>query len=221
MARRKLKKFADIAQRKNVIEPDKDIYEKVKGRWNELVFDNTQPITLELACGRGEYTVGLARKFSDRNFVGIDVKGDRIWKGSGIAEEEGLTNAAFLRTHLLELHNFFEKGETDEIWITFPDPRPRDRDEKRRVTHNRFLDIYKSIIADNGTVRLKTDNTGLFEYTLETLEGRDDIADLHHTFDLYHSEYIDECHDIRTRYEQKFSAEGHDIKYLRFKFKMM
>ncbi|MEQ8474890.1 tRNA (guanosine(46)-N7)-methyltransferase TrmB [Fulvivirga sp.] len=218
MSRGKLKRFAEIAERANVIEPSKAIYEHVKGNWHKDVFINDNPITLELACGRGEYTIGLGRLFPNNNHIGIDIKGDRIWKGSAIAEEEGLENVAFLRTHLLELNNFFEPGEVNEIWITFPDPRPRDRDEKRRVTHSRFLDIYKSIISKNGIVRLKTDNTGLFDYTLEVLKSREDIKDLHFTHDLYHSEYVSECHDIRTRYEQKFSAEGHDIKYLRFAF---
>ena len=218
MSRGKLQRFVDIAERSNVIEPSKAIYEKVKSNWRTEVFKNSNPITLELACGRGEYTIGLGRLFSNKNHIGIDIKGDRIWKGSGIAIEEGLNNVAFLRTHLLELKNFFEIGEVDEIWITFPDPRPRDRDEKRRVTHHRFLDIYKTIIAKDGIVRLKTDNTDLFDYTLEALKLRSDIKDLHYTHDLYHSEYVGECHDIRTKYEQKFSAEGHDIKYLRFMF---
>ncbi|MTI38473.1 tRNA (guanosine(46)-N7)-methyltransferase TrmB [Fulvivirga lutimaris] len=218
MSRGKLKRFAEIAERANVIEPSKVIYEKVKGNWHNEVFQNNNPITLELACGRGEYTVGLGRLFPNSNHIGIDIKGDRIWKGSAIAEEEGLENVAFLRTHLLELNNFFEPGEVDEIWITFPDPRPRDRDEKRRVTHSRFINIYKSIVSKEGIIRLKTDNTGLFDYTLEALKLRDDIKDLHFTHDLYHSEYVHECHDIRTRYEQKFGAEGHDIKYLRFTF---
>ncbi len=218
MSRRKLKKFAEVAERKNVVEPSKAIYEAIKGNWHTQIFANNNPITLELACGRGEYTIGLAKLFPERNHIGIDIKGDRIWKGSGIAMEEGLENVAFLRTHLLELNNFFEKGEPNEIWITFPDPRPKDRDEKRRVTHARYLDIYKSVLAAGGWVRLKTDNTGLFEYTLEVLKERKDITDLSYTFDLYHSEFLSECHDIRTRYEQKFSAEGHDIKYLKFKF---
>ncbi|MEQ8927372.1 MAG: tRNA (guanosine(46)-N7)-methyltransferase TrmB [Fulvivirga sp.] len=218
MGRRKLKKFAEIAERPNVVEPSKEVYEKVKGKWNELIFKNNQPITLELACGRGEYSIGLGRLFPERNHIGIDIKGDRIWKGSGIALEEGLTNVAFLRTHMLELTNFFEKNEVNEIWITFPDPRPRDRDEKRRVTHDRFLDIYKSIVKKDAIIRLKTDNTGLFEYSLELLKNRADIKDLIYTFDLYHSELKPECHDIRTRYEKKFSEEGHDIKYLRFCF---
>lgn len=219
MGRSKLRKFEQIAERSNVIEPSKDIYESIKGHWCKEVFENNLPITLELACGRGEYSIGLAHKFPERNHIGVDIKGDRIWKGSGIAIEDKLTNVAFLRTHLLELNNFFDPGEVDEIWITFPDPRPRDRDEKRRVVHSRFLDIYKSIISASGIVRLKTDNTGLFEYALEALKSRTDVIDLQFTFDLYHSEYVEECHDIRTRYEKKFSAEGHDIKYLRFQFK--
>ncbi len=218
MGRSKLKKFSDIAERSNVIEPSKGIYEHVKGQWHSEVFKNKNPITLELACGRGEYSIGLAKKFLNRNYIGIDIKGDRIWKGSSIALEEGLTNVVFLRTHLLELSNFFEDQEVNEIWITFPDPRPRDRDEKRRVTHNRFLDIYKNLIQPSSILRLKTDNTGLFEYSIDVLKSRSDVKDLHYTFDLYHSEFKDECHDIRTRYEKKFSAEGHDIKYLRFQF---
>jgi tRNA (guanine-N7-)-methyltransferase len=216
--RDKTKRFADIEAWPNVIEPSKAIYEHVKGNWHEDVFKNNQPITLELACGRGEYTVGLSRLFPDKNHIGIDIKGDRIWKGSGIAMEENLSNAAFLRAHLLEMNNFFDKGEVSDIWITFPDPRPRDRDEKRRVTHPRFLEIYKNMVAIDATIRLKTDNTGLFEYTLEVLKSRDDIKDLQYTFDLYYSEFKEECHDIRTRYEQKFNAEGHDIKYLKFRF---
>lgn len=218
MSRRKLKKFADVAQRHNVIEPGKPLYDRVKGNWNARVFNNANPIVAELACGRGEYTVGLARKFADINYIGIDMKGDRLWKGSGIALEEGLDNATFLRTNLLELAAFFEPGEVSGIWITFPDPRPRDRDEKRRVTHSRFLTIYKQIIRPGGIIRLKTDNTGLFEYTLEVLRAREDITDLHYTFDLYRSAYEAECQGIRTRYENKFGEAGHPIKYLRFAF---
>ncbi|MEM9859256.1 MAG: tRNA (guanosine(46)-N7)-methyltransferase TrmB [Bacteroidota bacterium] len=217
MARGKLKRFAENMSRHNVIEKGKPLFETVKGNWNKH-FQNEQPITLELACGKGEYTIGLARKFPERNFIGIDIKGDRIWKGAGIALEEGLDNVAFLRTHLLELEHFFENGEVNEIWITFPDPRPKDRDEKRRVTHTRYFDLYKKILNRNGWLRLKTDNTGLFDYSLEVLKTRKDIADLEYTYDLYHSEFRAECHEIRTKYEEKFSAEGHDIKYLKFRF---
>lgn len=217
MARGKLKRFAENMARHNVLEPGKPIYENIKGKWNNH-FGNNNPITLELTCGRGEYTIGLARLFPDHNHIGIDIKGDRIWKGAGIALEEKLDNVAFLRTHLLELEYFFETEEVSEIWITFPDPRPKDRDEKRRVTHNRYFDIYKKVLVPEGWLRLKTDNTGLFEYTLEVLKERNDILDLEYTFDLYHSDLRPECHEIRTKYEEKFSSEGHDIKYLKFRF---
>lgn len=200
-----------------MIEPGKPLFDSIKGNWNKH-FGNENPTTLELTCGRGEYTIGLARLFPNRNYVGIDVKGDRIWKGAGIALEESLDNVAFLRVHLLELVKFFQPREVDEIWITFPDPRPKDRDEKRRVTHTRYFDIYKSILNREGWIRLKTDNTGLFQYSLEVLNSRKDIIDLQYTFDLYHSNLRQECHEIRTKYEEKFSSEGHDIKYLKFRF---
>lgn len=218
MSRGKLKRFAENALRDNIIEPGKPKFEAIKGHWCEH-FGNNNPLVLELACGRGEYTVGLARLHPDRNHIGIDIKGDRIWKGSSIALDEGLANAAFLRTHILELEHFFHAGEVAEIWITFPDPRPRDRDEKRRVTHTRYLDIYKYLLDEEGWLRLKTDNSSLFEYTLEVIGNRTDIKDLKYTFDLYHSELRPECYEIRTRYEQKFNEQGHDIKYLKFRFK--
>jgi len=218
MSRRKLAKFEANKHRSNVIEPGKELFETIRGRWNEIYFPVSNPITLELACGRGEYTVGMARKFPDRNFIGVDIKGDRIWKGSGWALDEGLDNVAFLRINILSLADFFDPGEVDEIWITFPDPRPKDRDEKRRLTHSRYLDVYKPLISISGYVNLKTDNTALFNYTLEVLNERSDIRDLAYTADLYHSDLRPMCHEIRTRYEEKFSAEGHDIKYLRFRF---
>lgn len=216
--RGKLRCFVENETRDNVIQPGKDIYEKIKGKWHSDYFKNQNSIALELACGRGEYTIGMARMFKDRNFIGVDIKGDRIWKGSGFAIEEGHDHVAFLRTEILLLEKFFEPEEVSEIWITFPDPRPRDRDEKRRLTSPRYLDIYKRLIKPDGTIRLKTDNTELFEFTLETLKERKDIDQLKYTFDLYHSELKPECHDIRTRYEQKYNSQGHDIKYLRFKF---
>jgi len=218
MSRAKLKRYSEIWERDNVLEPGKDKYEKIKGKWNTYFFDRSQPITLELACGRGEYTVGLARKCPQRNFVGVDIKGDRIWKGSGIALDESLNNVGFLRTDILLLEKFFETDEVDEIWITFPDPRPKDRDEKRRLTNNRFLDIYKSIINKKGWIRLKTDNSDLFDYTLDVLNNRKDIIDLEYTFDLYKSELKDEGHGIQTKYEKKHHELGESIKYLKFRF---
>ena len=221
MARQKQKKFAQVAERPNVLEPGKPLFETIKGQWRKEFFKNEHPIGLELACGRGEYTVGLSRVYPERNYIGIDVKGDRIWKGSGIALEEGLTNAGFLRIRILDIETYFAEGEVDEIWITFPDPRPRDRDEKRRLTHTRFLDMYKRILKPGGIMHLKTDNTGLFDYTVdEVFPQRTDIEVLDLTRDLYHSELLAQHHGIRTRYEMKFhDGEGEDIKYVKWQFK--
>ena len=214
----KLERFRIIAERDNVLEQGKDLYLKIKGKWNEQYFKNNNPITVELACGRGEYTIGLAEHFPDRNHIGVDVKGDRIWKGSTWAVERNLTNVAFLRAEALGLMQFFAPGEIDELWITFPDPRPRKRDIKRRVTSPRFMEIYKNLIRPGGYLKFKTDNTGLFAYTLEELSLRKDIEDLKFTHDLYADELRPECFDIKTRYEEMFSAKGERIKYLRFKF---
>lgn len=215
----KLKRFEIIAGRDNVIERGKDLYMQIKGRWNELYFKNNQPITIELACGRGEYSVGLAARFPERNYVGVDMKGDRLWKGSTLAVEQSLTNVGFLRTQILDLESFFGEHEVDEIWLTFPDPRPRKRDAKRRLTSPRFLDMFKKLVKPGCYFRFKTDNTPLFEYTLEQLGYRNDLEDFQHTFDLYESDLRAECFDIKTRYEEMFSGKGEKIKYLRFKFK--
>lgn len=208
-----------IESQPNVVEPTKEFYHSIKGNWNKDFFKNDNPITVELACGRGEYTIGLAKLFPDRNYIGVDIKGERIWKGSTTATENNLTNAAFLRTMILLVENFFAEGEVSEIWITFPDPRPRVRDIKRRLTSARFLSIYKRLLKPGGYVRLKTDNTGFYEFTLEELSQRDDIVDLTFTDDVYNSELRPECFDIKTKYEQMFAAKGERIKYLRFQFK--
>lgn len=215
----KLKRFEINASRENVIEPGKEIYEKIKGHWKESYFKNENPMTVELACGRGEYSVGLARKFPQQNFLGVDVKGDRLWKGSTWAFDENLKNVGFLRTQILNIESFFEENEIDEIWLTFPDPRPRKRDVKRRLTSPRFLEMFKKILKQDGWFRFKTDNTNLFDYTLEELNLRSDILDLKFTHDLYESDLREEGFDIKTRYEEIFSAQGEKIKYLRFRFK--
>jgi tRNA (guanine-N7-)-methyltransferase len=216
--KRKLERFKEIETLPNVIEPSKEVYHYVRGKWNADFFKNENPITLELACGRGEYTIGLAKLFSNKNFIGVDIKGERIWKGSSQAVAEGLQNVAFLRTMILLIENFFDEREVSEIWITFPDPRPRKRDIKRRLTSPRFLEMYKRILKPGGYVRLKTDNTRLFEYSLETLQSRKDITDLAFTDDVYNSELRPDCFDIRTKYEQEFASKGEKIKYLRFRF---
>ena len=216
--KRKSERFRIIEERENVIERTKDIYDSIKGKWRSHYFKNDNPITLELACGRGEYSVNLAKRFPEKNFIGVDIKGERIWKGSTLALENQLTNVAFLRTPILLIENFFEPGEIDEIWITFPDPRPRKRDVKRRLTSPRYFDIYKKLVKQGSYIRLKTDNSPLYLYTLEETQLRTDIDDLQFTDDLYASELRDECFDIKTRYEEMFAAKGERIKYMRFRF---
>ncbi|MBX2913145.1 MAG: tRNA (guanosine(46)-N7)-methyltransferase TrmB [Cyclobacteriaceae bacterium] len=215
----KLARFKVIAERENVLEPGKELYFAIKGNWNKCYFKNENPITLELACGRGEYSVGMAAMFPDRNFVGVDIKGDRIWKGSTWAVEQNLANVAFLRAQIHTIGNFFNENEVDEIWLTFPDPRPKKRDVKRRLSNNWFFDLYKKILKPGGIFRLKTDNTGLFEFTLDELRQRNDIDDLKTTFDVYQSEFKEEVMGIKTRYEEMFAQKGESIKYLRFRFK--
>ncbi len=217
MSKNKLQKFAQNAARWNVIEPGKPLYETIKGCWGEH-FQNDHPLVLELACGRGEYSVGLGRAFPNRNFIGIDIKGARIWKGSGIAEEESLQNVSFLRTHVLELHNFFQQDEVEEIWIVHPDPRPKKSDIRRRITNPRYLEIYKSIIKPGGMIRLKTDNDLLFQYSLEVLNERDDVVDMEFTRDLHNSDLLADHHGIKTRYEEMALEKGDNINYLKFRF---
>ena len=217
MARRnKLDRFADNADRENVIEPGKPLYGNVKGAWRQKVFGNDHPIVLEIGCGRGEYTVGLARDDKKKNFVGIDIKGDRIWYGSGWAQEEGLENVAFLRIKVEEIDQFFVENEVDEIWITFPGPRPKKSQAKKRLTSPRFLDLYKSILKPAGVVHLKTDSDLMFEYTLEQIHDRVDIELLEKVSDVH--EEAHSAASIKTRFEERFMAQGIPIKYVRFKF---
>ncbi|MDA0194892.1 MAG: tRNA (guanosine(46)-N7)-methyltransferase TrmB [Bacteroidetes bacterium] len=216
--RRKLERFEENYRRDNVVEQGKELFNKIKGCWKEK-FKNENPIVIELGCGYGEYTIGLARQFPEKNFIGIDRKGARIWKGSKTAEEEGLMNVAFLRTHVLELENFFDECEISEIWITFPDPRSRSRDERRRLTNPRFLNIYRHLIQPQGIVHLKTDSTELFEYSLNVLNTQMKVEQLFSTTDLYGTGLHEESFGIQTRFEQMFLQNGETIKYLRFNFK--
>jgi tRNA (guanine-N7-)-methyltransferase len=216
MGRSKLVKFAAIAERENVVEAGDELYGQLVGKWREEFFENDHPLVLEIGCGRGEYTVGMARLFPEKNFIGLDIKGARIWKGSTMAKEEELDNVAFLRTFIEKLEENFADGEVDEIWITFPDPRPRDRDIKRRLTSPRFLDLYEKILKTGGIVHLKTDNQMLFDYTLEVLQERQP-KDLLFTHDLYQSDLQEHTMGIYTTYEKRYLEEGITIKYLQFK----
>jgi tRNA (guanine-N7-)-methyltransferase len=217
VSRIKLKRFADNAGRHDIVEPGKDNYQKLGGHWHDEFFQNQNPITLEVGCGKGEYTVGLAERYPERNFLGLDIKGDRIWRGSRRAEALGLTNVGFVRTRAHDLLTHFAPGELHEIWITFPDPRPRDRDIKRRLTSPRFLDLYQQLLRPGGLVHLKTDNEGLFDYSLETVQARPGTTVLSYTKDLYATpELLPHAEDIVTNFESKYRAQGVPIKYVQF-----
>jgi tRNA (guanine-N7-)-methyltransferase len=217
MARQKLKRFSEAKEFESIIEPEKSTYDNLRGNWRGNIFDNDNEIILEIACGRGEYTVGLATYFPNKNFIGIDIKGDRILHGAKIAYENQIENVAFLRITANELEDFFEENEVHEIWIIHPDPRPKKKHEHKRLTNQRFLDIYKKISCENALMRLKTDNRQFFEYSLKTLE-KNKIKDFEYTFDLDKSLLLADHYNIETRYELKFKALGYPINYLKFRF---
>ena len=212
----KLEKFAQNKETRNVIEPGKTWFDTIKGKWPEY-FGNSNPIVVELACGWGEYTLALAAIFPDKNFIGIDIKGDRIWRGSQDAIKNGLNNVVFLRTHIIEILNLFDENEVDEIWLTFPDPQPKDRNEKHRLSNKAFLDKYQKILKPEGWFKFKTDNTDLFDYTLQTLSDLE-IKDHEFTFDLYRSPLNEEHYGIQTKYERIWTTKGEKIKYMKFRF---
>ena len=212
--RNKLQRFADNIERENIIQEGKEIFDKIKGNWNSIYFKNEQPISVELACGKGDYTIGLARRFPEKNFVGVDIKGDRIWVGSATAMEEKLDNVAFLRANILEIENCFAENEISELWITFPDPRPRDRDEKRRLTHARFLERYQQVLKNGGLFHLKTDDRPFFDFALEQLQAFP-VKNLLATTDLYAEPLHEEHFGIKTTYEKRWLKEGKKINLLR------
>ena len=187
----------------------------LKGKWAEELFQNSNPITLELGCGKGEYTVNLAKRYPDRNFIGVDIKGARIWKGAKMAEELNLKNVAFLRTRIEMIQSFFAKDEVEEIWITFPDPQLKKKRNKKRLTASRFLNLYKNFLIDNGLVHLKTDSQVLHHYTRELLE-HNKLNIVRQSDDLYQSGFDDDVLHIKTFYENQFLSEGCKITYISF-----
>lgn len=216
-SRKKLQKFAANQSAVNVVEDGNETWTTIIGNWNKLMFKNSNPIVLECGCGYGEYSIGLSQVFTDKNFVGIDIKGGRIFKGSQEALSKGLNNVAFLRTQILYLEEFFEKGEVDEIWVTFPDPRSKDRDERKRLISPRFLKIYNKVLKEGGIVHLKTDSTFLYEYSVELLNSLG-IEMIENESDLYQNQrLLEEHHGLQTRYEKLFMGKGETIKYIRFK----
>jgi tRNA (guanine-N7-)-methyltransferase len=217
LSRKKQHRFEHNKIARNVIERGKPEYVNMKGTWNTQYFKNENPITLELACGKGEYTVGLSKEFPNINFIGVDIKGDRIARGSKRAIDMDLNNVAFLRTGIQYLDEFFLPDEVSEIWLVHPDPQPRDKEEKRRLTNQKFLDLYKIYLKSEGIFHLKTDSEFLFDYSLDVMQKDKDFEILDFTKDLYNSELREGHFEIVTHYEKLFHEKGSNIHYLRAK----
>ena len=217
MGKNKLAKFEDMASYPHVFQyPFSVLQEKgfeMRGRWHEDFFHNDRPIVLELGCGKGEYTVGLGRLFPEKNFIGVDIKGARMWTGAKESLEAGMRNVAFLRTHIELIAQFFAPGEVSEIWITFPDPQMKK--VNKRLTSTRFMRLYREILGGEGLIHLKTDSDFLFTYTQEMIKANRLPVRIV-TDDLYHSGLADPILSIQTYYEQQWLGRGLRIKYLCF-----
>jgi tRNA (guanine-N7-)-methyltransferase len=210
MAHKKLIRFAEIETFANVLQFPKNI----KGKWSEF-FKNENPIILELACGKGEYAVGLGTLYRNKNLIGIDLKGNRIWVGAKKALENNLHNVAFLRIQIDQVNEYFAENEVTEIWITFPDPQLRKSKAKKRLTHPKFLRIYQQFLKPGGYIHLKTDSPDLYNFTKKVIEMYRCV--LHTTYeDLYQQQNISEELKIKTHYESLDIAESNRIHYLKF-----
>lgn len=222
-SKNKLRRFRENETFENVIQPSREELEKdefsLKGKWNKEFFKNDNPIVLELGCGKGEYTVGLSKQDSAKNFIGIDIKGARFWRGAKTAIEEELVNVAFLRTQIELIDRVFAVNEVDEIWITFPDPQIKYKRTKHRLTNNEFLQKYKHILKAEGLVNLKTDSEFMHGYTLGLLHGEGhEILYAHH--DIYKNEYSPKAvREIQTFYEKQYLDQGKPITYIQFRIK--
>ena len=210
MGQKKLIRFAEIETFPNVLQYPEDI----SGNWKSF-FKNDNPITIELACGKGEYTIGLARMYANRNFIGVDLKGNRIWVGAKNARAENLTNAAFLRIQIEGITDFFAEQEVSEVWITFPDPQLRISRSKKRLTHPKFLRLYKTILKENGTINLKTDSPHLYHFTKKVIEmyGCNIQEDINN---VYAEETLKPELKIKTHYESLDIAHSKKVHYLSF-----
>lgn len=216
-SKNKLERFAENKTFSNLFEYSFDRIKEegfpLKGRWKQDFFKNDNPIVLELGCGKGEYTVGLAREHKDINYIGVDIKGARMWVGLCSARNEGLTNVAFIRTRIELIDNFFAEGEVDEIWVTFPDPQPSK--PRKRLTAPNFLDHYRNFLKKDGVVNLKTDSDLMYEFTVET--AKEANYPIYYNYDnLYNNDEDLEVKKIRTYYEQIWLDKGLTIKYIRF-----
>lgn len=224
--RNKLRKFSDLSTFKNVFQcfdptaPSLvgagNLSVDLKGKWGSEYFKNDHPIILELACGRGEYTIALGNRYPDKNFIGVDVKGARIWQGAVQANEQELTNVAFLRTRIEKIEHFFEAHEVDEIWITFPDPFERASKANRRLTYHNFNNYYRKFLKPGGIVQLKTDSDSLWENTLESL-AEDEQIQIQYQNDNIYAQPLDYPElEIKTYYEKSHLEKGRLIKYIRY-----
>ncbi len=220
MGKGKLEKFRENASFGHVIEPEVKSFvaydHPTKGKWNAEVFKNNHPIVLELGCGKGEYTIGLARMFPEKNLIGVDIKGARLWRGAKTSHQEAMNNVAFLRTRIEIINSFFNANEVSEIWITFPDPQLKKRRAKKRLTSANFLRLYQQFLVDNGLVHLKTDSTFLHRYTVAVLQKNNLAIELQ-TENLYSENWVDDILSIKTHYEALHIDEGEFINYVRFR----
>ena len=217
MGKNKLKKFADMETFGCVYQFPWGVLESgacpMKGNWHERCFHNDNPIVLELGCGKGEYAVGLGKRFPDKNYIGIDIKGARMWTGAKMVERQHITNVAFLRTCIELIDRMFAPGEVSEIWITFPDPQMKK--VNKRLTSTRFLENYRKVLEDNGVIHLKTDSPFLYTYTRELIKVNSLPVEVD-TDDLYASGMADDILEIKTHYEMQWLQRGLTIKYLKF-----
>ncbi len=218
MGKNKLAKFADMEVFPNVFQvSSQEILTgsrfENKGKWNEVYFKNNHPIVLELGCGKGEYTVGLANLFPDKNFIGIDIKGARMWTGAKDSFERGMSNVAFLRTNIEMIHHFFSKDEVSEIWLTFPDPQMKKL--TKRLTATNFMQLYQQFVKDDGVIHLKTDSNFMYTYTC-AMVAANNYPVVFSTVDLYASTSNDPILGIKTYYEQQWLERGLTIKYMQF-----
>lgn len=221
-SKNKLKRFRENETFSNVVQPTREeVVEKgfqYKGNWSKF-FENENPLVLELGCGKGEYSVGLAQAFPDKNFIGIDIKGARFWRGAKTALEEKLENVAFIRSQIELIDQLFAENEVDEIWITFPDPQIKYKRTKHRLTNSEFLQKYKKVLKPDGVVNLKTDSEFMHGYTLGLLHGEGHEI-LHANHDVYKNEYSPkEVVGIQTFYEKQYLEQGKRITFVRFRIK--
>lgn len=212
MPRRKAFKYEQVKEFENVFDGHELVEQKLSDSWLNSTFDQSKPLILELGCGYGEYTTSLAEIFPQNNFLGVDIKGDRLWKGAKLAQDKRLKNVAFLRSDIKKIVDLFEHKSVSEIWITFPDPQPNK--PRKRLIYKDFLDIYSKLLKHEGKLFLKTDNKELFEFALEQIQLQKAFKLVSSTFDLYNSDLIEKSFGVQTRYEKKFGDLGFKICFL-------